>query len=337
MRVSTRLVDRDLRRRQHGYGSGRRMQIERDRVAWTAGIRYGRTLGSPVAFTVENRDWANWTARMAVEAVPPERRPRPVTRARPGHVDLAGALKYGTDDIREVLERASARSTAVRVVAGSLCAQLLGACGVRIWSFVDQVGPIRAYPDSDDPVRCIPDRWFERDLRSPSPLRCPDPDAEPAMLREIDAAREAGDHHVTGAAELAGEPLRGIVAAAEAPIVVGRHEGDRVDRRPLDGVADQIGREFGERAEAAVFPASDDSPSRLVVGNCRSGAGKREPPARALAAARDRPRRRRPAARAQRPAQTNEALAAGFAELVGGATADEATPREDEVEHLVRR
>ena len=193
MRVSTRLVDRDLRRRQHGYGSGRRMQIERDRVAWTAGIRYGRTLGSPVAFTVENRDWANWTARMAVEAVPPERRPRPVTRARPGHVDLAGALKYGTDDIREVLERASARSTAVRVVAGSLCAQLLGACRVRIWSFVDQVGPIRAYPDSDDPVRCIPDRWFERDLRSPSPLRCPDPDAEPAMLREIDAAREAGD------------------------------------------------------------------------------------------------------------------------------------------------
>ena len=193
MRVSTRLIDRDLRRRQHGYGSGRRMQIERDRVVWTAGIRYGRTLGSPVAFSVENRDWANWTDRMAVEAVPADRRPKPITRARPGHVDLAGALKYGTDDIRDVLERASARSTAVRVVAGSLCAQLLGACGVRVWSFVDQVGPIRAFPDVDEPMRCIPDGWFERDLRDPSPLRCPDPEAEAAMMREIDAVREAGD------------------------------------------------------------------------------------------------------------------------------------------------
>ena len=193
LRVSTRQVDLDLKRRQHGYGSGRRMQIERDRVRWTAGIRYGRTLGSPVGFAVDNRDWANWTDRMAVEPIPSERRPKPITRARPGHIDLAGALKYDTDDIREVLERASARSTTPRVVAGSLARQLLAAAGVRIWSFVDQLGTVRAYPDTDDPLSRIPDGWADRDLREPSPLRCPDPEAEGRMLAEVDAAREAGD------------------------------------------------------------------------------------------------------------------------------------------------
>ncbi|MGH2456707.1 MAG: chorismate synthase [Candidatus Limnocylindria bacterium] len=193
LRVSTRGVDLDLRRRQHGYGSGRRMQIERDRVTWSAGIRYGRTLGSPVGFTVVNRDWVNWTDRMAVERVPAGRRPKNVTRARPGHVDLAGALKYDTDDIRDVLERASARATAARAVAGSLARQLLAACGVAVWSFVDQVGPIRAFPGTDEPLRGVPEGWFQADLRAPSPLRCPDPEAERAMLAEIDAAREAGD------------------------------------------------------------------------------------------------------------------------------------------------
>jgi chorismate synthase len=193
MRVSTRLVDRDLKRRQHGYGSGRRMQIERDRVRWTAGIRYGRTLGSPIGFAVDNRDWENWTDRMSVEPIPAERRPKPITRARPGHVDLAGALKYDTDDVRDVLERASARSTAARVVAGSLARQLLAGCGVTIWSFVDQLGPIRAFPEADDVLAAIPPDWLVRDLADPSPLRCPDPDAERAMLAEVDAAKEAGD------------------------------------------------------------------------------------------------------------------------------------------------
>ena len=192
LRVSTRRVDLDLRRRQHGYGSGRRMQIERDRVRWVAGIRYGRTLGSPVGFAVDNRDWENWTDRMSVEPIPAGRRPKPITRARPGHVDLAGALKYGTDDIRDVLERASARSTTPRVVAGSLARQLLGAIGVRIWSFVDQLGPVRAFSDAD-PLACIPAEWPDRDLRDPSALRCPDPEAEARMLAEVDRAKEAGD------------------------------------------------------------------------------------------------------------------------------------------------
>ena len=193
MRVSTRLVDRDLKRRQHGYGSGKRMQIERDRVRWTAGIRYGRTLGSPIGFAVDNRDWGNWTERMSVEPIPADRRPKAITRARPGHIDLAGALKYDTDDVRDVLERASARSTAARVVAGAIARQLLGTCGVRIWSFVDQLGTVRAFPNADDVLAAIPDGWADRDLADPTPLRCPDPDAERAMLAEVDAAKEAGD------------------------------------------------------------------------------------------------------------------------------------------------
>jgi chorismate synthase len=193
LRVSTRLVDRDLRRRQHGYGSGGRMRIERDRVIWTAGLRFGRTLGSPIGFRVDNLDWVNWQERMAIEPAPPERRTKPITRARPGHVDLAGALKFDSADIRDVLERASARSTAARVVAGAVARQLLAACGMRVWSFVDQVGPIRAFADTDDPLSQIPPDWPARDLRAPSPLRCPDPGAERAMLAEIDAVREAGD------------------------------------------------------------------------------------------------------------------------------------------------
>jgi chorismate synthase len=193
MRVSTRRVDLDLKRRQHGYGSGRRMQIERDRVRWTAGIRYGRTLGSPVGFAVDNRDWENWTERMSVEPIAADRRPKPITRVRPGHIDLAGALKYGTGDVRDVLERASARSTTPRVVAGSLARQLLAATGVRIWSFVDQLGPVRAFADVEDPLSRIPADWPDRDLRDPSPLRCPDPEAEAAMLAEVDRAIEAGD------------------------------------------------------------------------------------------------------------------------------------------------
>jgi chorismate synthase len=169
------------------------MQIERDRVRWTAGIRYGRTLGSPIGFSVDNRDWVNWTERMSIEPIPADRRPKPITRARPGHVDLAGALKYDTDDVRDVLERASARSTTPRAVAGSLARQLLAVTGVRIWSFVDQLGPVRAYPDAEDPFACIPAEWPNADLRQPSPLRCPDPEAEALMLAEVDRAREAGD------------------------------------------------------------------------------------------------------------------------------------------------
>jgi chorismate synthase len=193
LRVVTREVDRDLARRQHGYGSGRRMRIERDRVEWTAGLRFGRTLGSPLAFDVANRDWVSWQERMSVEPIPAGRRPRPITLARPGHADLAGAIKYDTPDIRDVLERASARSTAPRVAAGAVCRQLLERCGITLWSFCDQLGPVRAFPGADDPLTRIDPGWWRRDRADPTPLRCPDPEAERAMIAEVDAAIEAGD------------------------------------------------------------------------------------------------------------------------------------------------
>ncbi len=193
LRVSTREVDRDLARRQHGYGSGRRMRIEQDRVTWSAGLRFGRTLGSPLAYSIPNRDWASWTERMSVEPITTARRPKPITLARPGHADLAGATKYDTGDIRDVLERASARSTAPRVAAGAVCRQLLAAAGVTVWSFVDQLGPIRAFGDTDEPMLHVPHGWWRRDRLDPTPLRCPDPTAEAAMMAEVDATIAAGD------------------------------------------------------------------------------------------------------------------------------------------------
>lgn len=193
LRVVTKEVDRDLARRQHGYGSGRRMQIEKDVVEWTAGMRFGRTLGSPLAFTVANRDWVNWKERMSVEPIADGRKPKAITLARPGHADLAGAIKYDTDDIRNVLERASARSTAPRVAAGAVARQLLAACGITLWSYCDQLGTIKAFPDSVNPYLRIPEGWWKEDRRNPTPLRCPDPEAEALMRAEIDATIEAGD------------------------------------------------------------------------------------------------------------------------------------------------
>lgn len=213
--VSTTMVDRDLQRRQHGYGSGRRMLIERDRVIWMGGLRFGRTLGSPLAFRIDNLDWANWKERMAVDAPPRGRRPKRVTLCRPGHADLAGVIKYDSDDARDVLERASARSTAPRVLAGAVCRQLLANIGVRIWSYVEQLGRARAFPDAEDPVTFIPTDWPDTDVASPSPLRCPDAAAEARMMAEVDAAAEAGDS-VGGSFVVIAEGLPvGLGSAAE--------------------------------------------------------------------------------------------------------------------------
>ncbi len=215
LRVSTAQVNRDLARRQHGYGSGRRMLIEQDRVTWMGGLRFGRTLGSPLAFRIDNRDWENWRDKMALERPPGRGRPKAVTLARPGHADLAGAIKYDTDDVRDVLERASARSTAPRVLAGSVCRQLLATFGVRLWSYVEQLGPVRAFPAADDSLACVPEDWPARDLANPSPLRCPDPVAEQQMIAQVDAAAEAGDS-VGGAFVVVAEGLPiGLGSTAE--------------------------------------------------------------------------------------------------------------------------
>ncbi len=184
-------LNAQLRRRQGGYGRGRRMQIESDRAEILAGVRHGRTTGAPIALLVRNRDWVNWQQTMYVEAEMPEgasgTRRADVTRPRPGHADLAGAIKYGHDDIRDVLERASARETAARVAAGSLARQLLGRFGVRIASHVSAIGDV-VLPAG----RTV--GFAEADAQpADSDLRCVDPDLQRRMIEAIDAAKEAGD------------------------------------------------------------------------------------------------------------------------------------------------
>src|SRR5438477_1376001 len=135
-------IDVDLARRQKGYGRGGRQQIEHDTVEIVAGVRHGKTMGGPVAMVVKNRDWPNWQGRMDIEPVsePPE----PVTKLRPGHADLAGVVKYGLDDVRNVLERASARETASRVAAGGLARVFLRQFGIEVRSHVRSIGSVRA-------------------------------------------------------------------------------------------------------------------------------------------------------------------------------------------------
>ena len=187
----------DLARRQRGYGRGARQTIEQDRAEIVAGVRHGRTLGSPILLLVRNRDWENWTRVMQVEALTDDqaselaalardgnKRALPVTRLRPGHADLAGALKYGFNDVRDVLERASARETAARVAAGGVARAFLRELGIECWSFTAEVGGIAV-----DPANAT----RPRDEADASPLRCPDPDAEARMIERIDEARSAGD------------------------------------------------------------------------------------------------------------------------------------------------
>src|SRR5947199_10051420 len=184
-------VTSELRRRQGGYGRGRRMAIESDRAEVLSGVRHGRTTGGPIALLIPNKDWENWQRTMAVEGDPQEDRPgvdRPqVTRPRPGHADLAGVVKYGHDDIRNVLERASARETAARVAIGALSRQLLAAVGADIASHVFSIGAI-ALPD---PLAVTFDE--ARAIHADPPLHCVDAGLEKEMIAEIDRARDAGD------------------------------------------------------------------------------------------------------------------------------------------------
>lgn len=179
-------IDVDLARRQLGYGRGGRMKIERDRVQVKTGLRHGRTIGSPLTMEIPNLDFPNWAAdRMAVWE--PEGPVDPITLPRPGHADLAGMLKYGTDDLRPILERASARETAARVAAGGVAKALLRRFGIEIRSHITEIGPVAA-PRRDDLTL--------EDFAGvdESPVRCLDPDASEAMRQAI---KEAGQDHDT--------------------------------------------------------------------------------------------------------------------------------------------
>ncbi len=184
LRLEPEDLDRDLARRQLGHGRGGRMKIESDRAQVWGGIRHGRTLGSPVSLLIENRDHANWAERM--NPWPVEEEIEEVHLPRPGHADLAGVLKYAQTDVRNVLERASARETAARVAAGGLAKAFIRELGMSVHSHVLQIGSVRA-PVRDD---LSPEDFEHVDE---SPVRCLDPDASAAMVAEIDRARKANE------------------------------------------------------------------------------------------------------------------------------------------------
>jgi len=244
-------VDPDLKRRQGGYGRGKRQQIESDTAEITSGVRGGRTLGSPVTLVLENRDWQNWKGPMQVEAR--GFRAKRVTRVRPGHADLAGMLKYGFDDARNVLERASARETAARVAAGAVARKLMSAIGVEVHSLVQRIGAV----DIALPEGCAD--WAAVEA---SPVRCPDTAASARMVQAIDAAREAGD------------TLGGTAYVVASGVPAGLGSYVQWDRR-LDGLIAQAmcsipsvkGVELGAAVRAAASPGSEvhDEP-RFVPG-----------------------------------------------------------------------
>ena len=177
-------IDGDLARRQRGYGRGGRMKIETDRVTITSGVRGGETLGSPIVLTLENKDFASWQGRMGAE--PFETPPEALTRPRPGHADLAGGLKYGRRDLRDILERASARETAARTAAGAVARAMLAAAGVEGFAHVLQIGEVIAEVHSFSATEI-------RERARASDLACADPEAESRMRDAIKAASHAGD------------------------------------------------------------------------------------------------------------------------------------------------
>jgi chorismate synthase len=178
-------IDRDMARRQLGHGRGGRMKIERDRAEVTGGVRHGRTLGGPIALQVANRDFANWEERM--NPWPVEAEVAEVHLPRPGHADLVGTWKYRLTDVRNVLERASARETAARVAGGALAKAFLRALGVEVRSHVVQIGSVRA-PARDEPLRVEDFEGVDDD-----PVRCLDRDASRAMVEHINVQRKANE------------------------------------------------------------------------------------------------------------------------------------------------
>jgi len=179
-------INEDLARRQKGYGRGGRMKIERDRVHLTSGVRWGLTLGSPITLTIPNLDWENWKATMSIGPPEPGAAAKQITRPRPGHADLAGAMKYGHRDIRNVLERSSARETTARVAVAGVAKKLLAEFGIQILSQVVEIGGIRV-GELDLP-------WAEIQRRAEaSEVRCADPETERRIIEAIDNAKAKGD------------------------------------------------------------------------------------------------------------------------------------------------
>jgi chorismate synthase len=215
--VDIDFINLRLRRRQIGYGRGGRMAIERDRIEILSGVRQGITMGSPVSYSIQNRDWDHWRIPMSVERTVEDAEIRTLARPRPGHADLAGALKFQTYDVRNVLERASARETAARVAAGAFCGLFLAHFGMNIGSHVVAIGEERISKSFENlPIEEI------LALDPESPICCADRDSEKRMRRLIDTAKETGD------------TLGGIVETVASPVPPGLGSHIQWDRR-IDG------------------------------------------------------------------------------------------------------
>ncbi|NPA57800.1 MAG: chorismate synthase [Aquificae bacterium] len=215
LQISTDYINRELARRQQGYGRGGRMKIEKDRAEILSGVRFGRTLGSPITIMVRNRDWENWTDVMAVEGEPTEK--REITNPRPGHADLSGGIKYGFTDLRNVLERASARETTTRVAVGAVCKKMLEDVGIKVGSYVVSIGELSVR----ELLEGMPlEERFERAERSV--VRTPFPEEDEKFKKLIDLAREEG------------ESLGGVFEVFATGVPVGLGSYVHWDRR-LDG------------------------------------------------------------------------------------------------------
>lgn len=185
LEINEEYIDRQLKRRQMGHGRGGRMKIEKDHAQIWGGVRHGLTLGSPIGILIDNLDWKNWTKKMSVEPV--NEKIKPVTLPRPGHADLAGIHKYDFDDIRNILERSSARETTMRVALGSVCRKLLEEVGISVGSRVVQIHNVI----DKSKYELMPD--YINDRADKSPVRCLEAQAEKEMIEVIDKAKKAGD------------------------------------------------------------------------------------------------------------------------------------------------
>ncbi|PVE64489.1 chorismate synthase [Priestia megaterium] len=236
-------INKDLENRQKGYGRGRRMQIEKDSVKILSGVRHGYTLGSPITLVVENNDWKHWTNVMGIEPIPAEEIKdvkRKITRPRPGHADLNGAIKYGHRDMRNVLERSSARETTVRVAAGSIAKKILLELGINVVGHVVEIGNISTTDVNYSNINDLKQKADE------SPVRCLDKDAEVQMMNAIDTAKQNGDS------------IGGIVEVIVEGVPIGLGSYVQYDRKLDAKIAAAItsinafkGVEFGIGFEAA--------------------------------------------------------------------------------------
>jgi chorismate synthase len=185
LEISSDYINKELERRQRGYGRGGRMLIEKDQVQILSGVRFGKTLGSPIAMLISNRDWENWSEKMAVEGERPSNVP-PFTRPRPGHADLVGGIKYNQRDLRNILERASARETTARTAVGAVCKRFLEELGIKIGSYVVSIGACAPTIEEQDLIR-------KHQLAEQSLVRFPDPSKDEEFIKVIDKAREMGE------------------------------------------------------------------------------------------------------------------------------------------------